>query len=326
MPTARSKIMDAARPGSYHLVSRCVRRAFLCGDGLEHRRQWVEKDLTTYAACFAIDLNGYSVMSNHLHLVVRNRPDLADEWKPRTVVERWAPLFPKHDEDGTPRDWTDGEIIAEMRRPGRVDELRARLANPSWLMKILKERIAKRANREDGTTGHFWEGRFKSVALLDQAALLSAMVYVDLNPIRAGIATVPEDSLHTSIHERIQARLTGTAPTPTRLVAIEDCIIGEALANKRLTLETYLELVDATGRVIIAGKRGAIPAHLRPILERLDLDHDNWAYAMGQTARMLGTAIGSAAARTREAARRGVDRIVDKAKFYSDRAPPGGCA
>ena len=73
-------------------------------------------------------------------------------------------------------------------------------------MKVMKERIARRANREDGCTGSFWQGRFTSVALLDQAAVIACMAYVDLNPIRAKQAETPETSLLTSVHDRIAAR------------------------------------------------------------------------------------------------------------------------
>ena len=74
----------------------------------------------------------------------------------------------------------------------------------SWFMKVLNENIAKQANAEDDCTGHFWESRYKSQALLDEQAVLSAMAYVDLNPVRADMAPTPEQSDHTSIQLRIE--------------------------------------------------------------------------------------------------------------------------
>lgn len=158
-------------------------------------------------------------------------------------------------------------------------------------MKCLNEPIARMANKEDGCTGHFWEARFKSQALLTEEALLSAMAYVDLNPVRACMADTPENSEFTSIKERIDPQFNLAA-------AIEQKIHGESLRYFDLPLkplvkfegdlkleaqpgiifkaEDYLQLVDMTGRIIRSDKRGMINAALPPILERLNLDIDAW--------------------------------------------------
>ena len=118
-----------------------------------------------------------------------------------------------------------------------------------------------------------WEGRFKSQALLDERALLSCMAYVDLNPIRAAMATTPESSEHTSIKKRIDLLALGK-PNPSSIEAFVG--IQEQAIGIPFRLKDYLELVDWTGRIIRDDKRGAIESDLPPIIQRLNLDTDAW--------------------------------------------------
>jgi hypothetical protein len=48
-----------------------------------------------------------------------------------------------------------------------VAKARERLQSLGWFMKCLKEPLARLANREEQTRGTFFDGRFKSVAILD---------------------------------------------------------------------------------------------------------------------------------------------------------------
>jgi REP element-mobilizing transposase RayT len=342
MTVARSTLIDAQQPGTYHCISRCVRRAFLCGDRWEHRKSWIEQRIAFLGQRFAMDVMAYAVMSNHLHIVVRTRPDVVRGWGPDEVARRWADCYPRRNANGDAIDHDDNTLAAWADNPLWVEQHRERLGSLSWFMKLIKEPLARLANHEDGCTGAFWEGRFKSVALLDQAAVIACMAYADLNPIRATLASTPEDSLHTGVYQRIQARQSfrkreglcaARAPVPAELTLatspearcwltpLSDCSPrpvrpGNPWVLNTLSLDEYLELVDATGRCLANGKSGSIPDHLKPILERLDISVERWLISVCGIGHFLGTAIGSAAARAAEAIRRGGRWIVDKAQFY----------
>jgi hypothetical protein len=87
------------RPVWIHVISRCVRKAYLCGgrDGKwDHRRLWVEDRLKELSGVFAVEVAAYAVMSNHVHAVVRMSPEGASAWSAREVVERWLAVFGKN--------------------------------------------------------------------------------------------------------------------------------------------------------------------------------------------------------------------------------------
>jgi hypothetical protein len=350
MPLARKRIIDPAAPHPWvHCTSRCVRRAFLCGGRFDHRRAWVEERLRSLAALFAVEVAGYAVMSNHLHVIVRMERDISHQWSATEVARRWFAVYPAaYFADGTPKPAPEGLVTAKAKDAVWVSERRKRLADLGWLMKALKEHIAKRANREDDCTGAFWEGRFHSVPLLDQAALIACLAYIDLNPIRAKVADRPETSQFTSGYRRIRARNRHRAAEkikhrePKRAAALlakvglatnakhaEDglwltplacCQVGEPLANKTFTPDDYLTLLDATGRCLKAGKRGAIPPELAPILARLDLSVDAWlATMLGWRMFAFTSAIGSVASRITEAGKRKLSWIRNRCPLFAEK-------
>ncbi|MDV6033735.1 MAG: hypothetical protein F9B45_27305 [Phycisphaera sp. RhM] len=206
----RSEVVDPADVQVLHCVQRCVRRAFLCGkdhftgQSFEHRREWIRSRLEFLASVFAIDCLTFAVMSNHLHLVLRSRADVAATWSDEEVARRWLRLFPKRrNKDGSPATPTKPEIDMIVNCPQVLAERRSRLCDVSWWMRCTAENIARRANAEDECTGRFWEGRYKAQVLLDEASLLACAAYVDLNPIRAALAETPEKSQFTGAKARI---------------------------------------------------------------------------------------------------------------------------
>ena len=286
MTTARRNLIDPASTPYYHCMARCVRRAFLCGrddfsgKNYEHRRQWVIDRLNELAAVFAIEICAYAVMSNHYHVVLHIHREQADSWDTREVLQRWTQLFSGH---LLVQRFLANDSLgkAELQRVEEfAEEYRSRLLDISWFMRCLNEHLAREANKEDGCKGRFWEGRYKSQALLDEAALLTCMAYVDLNPIRAKMAKTPETSDYTSIKERAgQARGDAARKQPDQLKPLRAQGQNPEVAIP-FTLSSYLELVDWTGRIVRQDKRGSIPANTPPILERLNIDPDEWLKTM----------------------------------------------
>jgi len=266
-----------------------MRRAFLCGEDVftgrsfEHRRGWIVERLALLSSVFAIDVASYAVMSNHYHVILRINADLAASWSMDEVLRRWCYLFAGH--PMVQRYLANPDMsAAELARVNEFVELyRSRLADLSWFMRCLNEAIARMANEEDNCTGRFWEGRFKSQALLDEAALIACMAYVDLNPIRAGIADTPEESEYTSIQQRIAAVESidnASVATPDEPEDLSEVIPKLMGFSGRLDdedglpceLKDYLELVDWSGRAIHPHKRGKIADHQPKILQRLQIE------------------------------------------------------
>ena len=161
----------------YHCINRCVRRAFLCGidpvtgKNFDHRKDWIQGRLEFLAGQLGIDVLGFSVMSNHIHVVLRTRPDVVKGWSDEEVAKRWWNLFPlrrnKDDSPATPDKRELGMITLNKKR---LKEVRRRLSSISWFMRCLAEPIERISNKEDECRGRFWEGSFKAVPILDVSA------------------------------------------------------------------------------------------------------------------------------------------------------------
>ena len=274
MPKPRRTQVSLDATPYYHCVSRCVRRAFLCGtdsvssQSFEHRRQWIEDKLYDLTRVFALDLCAYAVMSNHYHVVLYVDIAEAESWSPDEVITRWHQVF-----NGTlfSQRHMRGEALNKVELKVLDKDIaiwRQRLMDISWFMRVLNEAIARQANAEDNCTGRFWEGRFKSQALLDEAALAACLAYVDLNPIRAGMAKTPETSDYTSIQQRINTAQAAHSPNhlhqqPKGLLPFAGYPRQDSPKGLPFRLTDYLELVDWTGRILREDKRGAFAAVLR---------------------------------------------------------------
>ena len=306
MPKPRKSLVSLEATPYYHCVSRCVRRAFLCGEdkftgkNFEHRRQWIEDRLLELVSIFAIDIASYAVMSNHYHVVLHINREQALAWSELEVVEHWHRLY-----KGSllSQRFSQGEVMSRAELYAldeQIGEWRSRLMSISWFMRCTNEPIAREANHEDEATGRFWAapahpcahgtcaslhigGRFKSQALLDEKALAACMAYVDLNPIRARMADSPEESDYTSIKQRIKQVLKTQQPykpeqQPDDLFPFAGNPRKDMPDGLPFNLGDYLELVDWSGRIMREDKKGYIPEHLPTILQRLDMDARHWLY------------------------------------------------
>ena len=174
MAIARKLLVDPSLTRWYHCVTRCVRRAFLLGEGPLDRKEWIEQRLQELAQIFAVAVGGFSVLDNHLHLLVRLDPDVASGWSDEEVVRRWGRLFPPRDRSRHPLPVSKDWIEWRLKDARWVATARERLQSLSWFMKCLKEPLSRLANRQDDTRGAFFEGRFKSVAIPGPARTLGS--------------------------------------------------------------------------------------------------------------------------------------------------------
>ena len=229
-------------------------------------------------------------MSNHLHVVLHVDLESSQKWSTQDILEKWHRLH-----KGTPytQQYVKGEALSPFALKlveASAESFRNRLVDISWFMKELNEPIARHANTEDKCTGHFWEGRFKSQALLDEAALIACMAYVDLNPVRAKMNDTPETSDFTSIKQRIGFLDKNIQPK------FLSPFIGNPKQNMPnglpFQLKDYLELVDMTGRMINSDKKGAIDVSLLPILQRLSISADNWFFIATQFGKKTDSVVG----------------------------------
>jgi REP element-mobilizing transposase RayT len=275
------------------------------GEGALDRKQWIEERLELLAENFSISVGGFSILENHLHVLCRLDPDDASRWKPKEVLRRWIAIYPPPklalDDPKVVKQW----IKQQVKDKKRVKVLHKRLTNLGWFMKSLKEPLARMANKADGCSGAFWASRYKSIAILDDEALLATSTYIDLNPVAAGIAETPENSPHTSLKQRVDhaknqgeldrlgaalngsvagSQASGNIEQDHWLVPIEDRRVdnnSETTSNREgmlgsFSLGNYLMLVDYTGRLYRQGKvrmNGAI----KDVFDRLGISNESWS-------------------------------------------------
>ena len=122
MTMARRYLVDSTVTPYYHCISRCVRRAFLCGEGCEHRKQWIEDRLKELAGIFAVDVAGFAVLDNHLHVVLLLNDAVVNGWTDEDVVRRWGRLFPPRGKDRQAVEVSDVWVEFQLKNVKWVEE------------------------------------------------------------------------------------------------------------------------------------------------------------------------------------------------------------
>jgi len=313
MTQSRSSQVDLSSTRYYHIYSRCVREAYLLESsrGIDHKQLFIER-LKLLSSSFAVDVCAYAVMSNHYHLVLHIDVERVSRWDDKEVASRYM-RFSRH---GLLSRWLSGATLDKSEQ-SQVDALlpviRERLGDLSWYMRCLNEWVARQINAEEGVSGRFWASRFKSQALLDEAALLTCMQYVDLNPIRAqmGVSTL-EASDYTSIQEHLIAyqrrhqkpllnplkkRAKHTAlnkhQQPQGLLPFQQPGKPSKGPGIPFYLEDYFRLIEWTGKAIREDKAGHIPETITPILEKLHINPSQWLSTVQQLEKDFTQAIGA---------------------------------
>lgn len=326
MATPRRLLVDKNVSGIYHCISRCVRRAYLCGGEYEHRRAWIEQRLAELFDVFAIRPAAYVILSNHMHLVLKTEPAVARSWDDLEVAQRWESLYPKNLEKlrkkaggGEAGEETVEQHLRNLAaNTPRIEELRSRLSDLSWLHRLLKEPIARRANAEDGCTGHFWEGRFKSYKLLDEGGVLAATVYVDLNLFRAGMIKTLEKSEFSSLilrllyrearRQRRRAKRGARRGQKLRARSAREMLSKQLMSTRDLfgiSNDEYVSLVARTAGVPVDSMDHGHK------LRALDIDEARWPKVLMSTSRLFGSVVGGAMSRLKEADRRSTRHVVN---------------
>ena len=353
MTTARGKLVDVSVSRWYHCISRTVRQAWLLADGADSgdgsgigdRKLWIERRLKELDAIFAVSVGGFSVMDNHLHLLLRLDPEVAKQWSAEEVVDRWFRLYPPRGTDRKPLPPAKLKELVAKRLADQewVAKTRDRLSSLSWFMKCLKEPLSRLVNKAEKRRGTFFEGRFKSIAVLDEEALLAVCAYIDLNPVAAGIAPTPEASEHTSVKARVehvqqqgrqadlQAARQGSVAGSRASRELEEALWLIPIEDRRqldsqregmlsgFTLANYLLLVEHTGRMFREGK-ASISAEVSDILARVGSSAEGWQACMQrlQGERLLGRFIsGSRELLQSTAQRLGLARLVNLSAVQS---------
>jgi REP element-mobilizing transposase RayT len=181
----------------YHVMTRTAQQSFLLAEdhdpGLKAR---VDKIIKAMAEVYYVRIFAHVYLDNHYHLAISvSKPGM----DPGDLQERFERL---QRQNAYPAKWNSDD----------VEKVYARFTDLSRFMGEINRRIAIEHNRKQETTGHFWGGRFKSIVIEDEDALLRVMTYIEQNPVRANICEYPSEYQWCSAGQAQQRIEIGTEP------------------------------------------------------------------------------------------------------------------
>ena len=157
----------------YHIISRTALPGYVLGDS---EKDYLLDLIRNLSDVFFVEVFGFCIMGNHFHLLVKMK---TTENYSNEEVKRRLSVFRK----------CETEVITD----GQVPIFREKFSNLSEFLKELKQRFSRYYNKLHERKGYFWGDRFKSVIVENGDTLINCLAYIDLNPIRAGLAAKPED-------------------------------------------------------------------------------------------------------------------------------------
>lgn len=301
MTTARRKTVNYDDTRWYHCISKIARGLDILDKYEKRLKRRIESELSRLSKLFAIRVGGYAIMGTHFHLLLHVNVELAKNWSPVEVVNRWAMLCPPRNKK---RELLKGEelqfwIDDKAKDQSYVENRRERLTDLGWFHRFLKQPLSVFVNKLENCSGTLFQGRFKSIAVMGFQALLNVAIYIDLNPVAAGIVDVPEAAEFTSFRSRFENAISNSA-FPKLVDRYENCAVDEidsfkgeeslwllSIENRgegahevgmfdELSLIQYMILVDEAGRIPREGK-ASISEKAAAILDRLGIKHEKWA-------------------------------------------------
>ncbi|MCL1126526.1 transposase [Shewanella surugensis] len=314
MTECRKKLIHIDSTPFYHISNYCVRGAYLVNDNPKtkqvdlHRAHWFVDKLIQLSTIFCIDIAAYTILPRHYHLVLKVNTDNAKNLTSLQVIERWRQVFNPH---VLAIKYINKELFSNTEQE-QFDEFisqwRERLTNISWFMRCLNETISRKVNKEDHCKGAFWQGRFKSQALLDEPAILACIMYVDLAPIREQLAQSLENIYLSSIQLRVAAfkqaqkeaqiydvegDFLAIAQQPSTLLPFDHMTRSGKQIHLPFHLFDYIELIKWTHKGIIENNVPSNQHNTPKLLTRLTINKKDWINTCRHFSQHYSHAIGS---------------------------------